>query len=121
VPLTLRVVMFVTAPPKLALPVTARLLEPPSSVLVKVTVVPFSVRPPASVTAPVYACVLLVVMLALIVLVPLTLSVVMFVTAPPKLELPVTARLLAPPSTVLLKVTVLPDSVRPPDKVTAPV
>ena len=60
-------------------------------------------------------------MLALIVLVPLTLRVVMFVTAPPKLALPVTARLLAPPSTVLVKVTVLPLNVRPPDKVTAPV
>ena len=64
---------------------------------------------------------LLMVMLALIVLVPLTLSVVMFVTAPPKLALPVTARLLAPPSTVLVKVTVLAVNVRPPAKVTAPV
>ncbi len=63
---------------------------------------------------------LLVVMLALIVLVPLTLRVVIFVTAPPKLALPVTVRLLAPPSTVLLKVTVVAVNVRPPDKVTAP-
>ncbi len=61
-----------------------------------------------------------VVTLALMVLVPLTLRVVMFVTAPPKLALPVTAKLLAPPSTVLVKLTVLPVSVRPPDKVTAP-
>ena len=121
VPLTLSVVMFVTAPPKLALPVTAKLLAPPSTVLVKVTVLAVNVRPPAKVTTPVYACVLLLVMLALIVLVPLTLSVVMFVTAPPKLALPVTARLLAPPSTVLVKVTVLLVNVRPPDKVTAPV
>jgi len=121
VPLTLRVVMFVTAPPKLALPVTVRLFAPPSTVLVKVTVLPDSVRPPAKVTAPVYACVLLVVMLALMVLVPLTLSVVMFVTAPPKLALPVTIRLLAPPSTVLVKVTVLAVNVRPPASITAPV
>ena len=64
---------------------------------------------------------LLVVMLALMVLVPLTLSVVMFVTAPPKLALAVTARLLAPPSTVLVKVTVLAVNVRPPLSVTAPV
>ncbi len=64
---------------------------------------------------------LLEVMLALIVLVPLTLSVVIFVTAPPKLALPVTARLLAPQSTVLVKVTVLAVNVRPPAKVTAPV
>ena len=67
------------------------------------------------------ACVLLVVMLALIVLVPLTLSVVMFVTAPPKLALPVTDRLLAPPTTVLVKVTVVAVSVRPPASVTPPV
>jgi len=59
--------------------------------------------------------------LALMELVPVTVRVVMFVTAPPKLALPVTIRLLAPPSTVLVKVTVLPVSVRPPDKVTAPV
>ena len=120
VPLTLRVVMFVTAPPKLALPVTVRELVPPSTVLVKVTVLAVNVRPPAKVTAPVYACVLLVVMLALMVLVPLTVRVVMFVTAPPKLALTVTARLLAPPSTVLLKVTVLAVNVLPPDKVAAP-
>ena len=63
---------------------------------------------------------LLVVMLALIVLVPLTLSVVMFVTAPPKLALPVMARELVPPATVLLKVTVLAVNVRPPASVTAP-
>ena len=49
--------------------------------------------------------VLLVVMLALIVLVPLTLRVVTPVTAPPKLALPVTAREFVPPATVLLKVT----------------
>jgi len=65
--------------------------------------------------------VLLLVMLALMVLVPLTLSVVMFVTAPPKLALPVTTSALVPPATVLLKVTVLPVNVRPPDKVTGPV
>ena len=59
--------------------------------------------------------------MALSVLVPLTLKVVMFVSAPPKLALPVTAREFAPPSTVLLKVTVLPASVRPPASVTAPV
>ncbi len=59
--------------------------------------------------------------MALMVLVPVTVRVVMFVTAPPKLALPVMVRLLAPPSTVLVKVTVLPDSVRPADKVTAPV
>ena len=53
VPVTVRVVMFVTAPPKLALPVTIRPLAPPATVLVKVTVVPLNVRPPASVTAPV--------------------------------------------------------------------
>ena len=53
VPLTLRVVTPVTAPPKLALPVTDRLLAPPSTVLLKVTVLPLNVRPPASVTAPV--------------------------------------------------------------------
>ena len=74
----------------------------------------------AKVTAPVYACAPVVVMLALIVLVPLTLSVVIFVTAPPKLALPVTAKLFAPPSTVLVKVTVLPVNVRPPASVTAP-
>ncbi len=121
VPLTLRVVMFVTAPPKLALPVTVREFVPPSTVLVKVTVLAVSVRPPASVAAPVYACVLLVVMLALIVLVPLTLKVVMFVTAPPKLALPVTVREFVPPSTVLVKVTVLAVNVRPPASVTTPV
>jgi len=59
--------------------------------------------------------------LALMVLVPLTLRVLTPVTAPPKLALPVTAREFAPPSTVLVKVTVLPVSVRPPDKITAPV
>jgi len=59
-------------------------------------------------------------MLALMVLVPLTLRVVMFVTAPPKLALPVTVREFVPPSTVLVKLTVLPVSVRPPAKVTAP-
>ena len=59
-------------------------------------------------------------MLALIVLVPLTLRVVTPVTAPPKLALPVMARELVPPATVLLKVTVLAVNVRPPDKVTAP-
>ncbi len=64
---------------------------------------------------------LLVVMLALIVLVPLTLRVVMFVTAPPKLALPVTVREFVPPSTVLVKVTVLAVNVRPPASVTAPV
>ncbi len=64
---------------------------------------------------------LLVVMLALMMLVPLTLRVVTPVTAPPKLALPVTARLLAPPSTVLVKVTVLAVNVRPPASVTAPV
>ena len=53
VPLTLSVVTPVTAPPKLALPVTARLLAPPATVLVKLTVVAVRVRPPASVTAPV--------------------------------------------------------------------
>ena len=58
-------------------------------------------------------------MLALIVLVPLTLRVFMFVTAPPKLALPVTARLLAPPSTVLVNVTVVPVSVVPAPRVTA--
>ena len=62
---------------------------------------------------------LLVVMLALMVLVPLTLRVVMFVTAPPKLALPVTARLLAPPSTVLVKVTVVALSVVAAPRVTA--
>ena len=67
------------------------------------------------------ACVLLLVMLALMVLVPLTLRVVTPVTAPPKLALPVMARKLVPPATVLLKVTVLAVSVRPPAKVTAPV
>ena len=113
--------MFVTAPPKLALPVTIRLLAPPSTVLVKVTVLPVSVRPPLSVTAPVYACVLLLVMLALMVLVPLTLRVVMFVTAPPKLAFPVTVSALLPPSTVLLKVTVLAVSVLAAPNVTAPV
>ena len=51
VPLTLRVLTPVTAPPKLALPVTARLLAPPSTVLVNVTVVPVSVVPAPSVTA----------------------------------------------------------------------
>ena len=45
--------MFVTAPPKLALPATARLFAPPSTVLVKLTVLAVRVRPPASVTAPV--------------------------------------------------------------------
>ena len=64
---------------------------------------------------------LVVVMLALMVLVPLTLRVVMFVTAPPKLALPETAREFAPPSTVLVKVTVLTVNVRPPASVTAPV
>ncbi len=59
--------------------------------------------------------------MALMVLVPLTLRVLTSVTAPPKLALPVTAREFAPPSTVLVKVTVLPVSVRPPDKITAPV
>ena len=121
VPLTVRVVMFVTTPPKLALPVTIRLLAPPSTVLLKVTVLPLNVRPPASVTAPVYACVLLLVMSALIVLVPLTLRVVTPVTAPPKLALPVTVSALLPPATVLLKVTVLAVNVRSPAIVTAPV
>ncbi len=64
---------------------------------------------------------LLVVMLALIVLVPLTVRVVMFVTAPPKLALPVTVRDLVPPATVLLKVTVLALSVLAAPNVTAPV
>jgi len=64
--------------------------------------------------------VLLLVMLALMVLVPLTLRVVTPVTAPPKLALPVMARELVPPATVLLKVTVLAVSVRPPLSVTAP-
>ena len=62
---------------------------------------------------------LLVVMLALMVLVPLTLRVVMFVTAPPKLALPVTDREFVPPSTVLVKVTVLALSVVPAPSVTA--
>ena len=53
VPLTLKLVMFVTAPPKLALPDTAREFVPPSTVLLKVTMLPVRVRPPASVTAPV--------------------------------------------------------------------
>jgi len=53
VPLTLRVVTPVTAPPKLALPVTTSALLPPATVLVKVTMLALSVRPPASVTAPV--------------------------------------------------------------------
>ena len=95
----------------------------PFTVLLKVTALLVVVRvvlAPKE-AAPVYACVLLVVMLALMVLVPLTLSVVMFVTAPPKLALPVTVRRLAPPSTVLLKVTVVPLCVRPPLSVTAPV
>ena len=60
-------------------------------------------------------------MLALMVVVPLTLRVLTPVTAPPKLALPVTAREFAPPATVLLKVTVLALSVRPPASVTAPV
>ena len=63
---------------------------------------------------------LLVVMLALMVLVPVTVRVVMFVTAPPTLALPVTVSALLPPATVLAKVTVVPANVRPPDKVTAP-
>ena len=51
VPLTLRVVTPVTAPPKLALPVMVSKLLPPASVLLKVTVLPASVRSPLSVTA----------------------------------------------------------------------
>ena len=55
VPLTLRVVTPVTAPPKLALPVTTSALLPPASVLLKVTLlsVVVSVLLPPSVTAPV--------------------------------------------------------------------
>ncbi|MEY3151186.1 MAG: hypothetical protein RLY92_1413, partial [Chloroflexota bacterium] len=41
----------VTAPPKLALPVTAREFAPPATVLVKVTVVPVNVLAAPSVTA----------------------------------------------------------------------
>ncbi len=134
VPLTLRVVMFVTAPPKLALPVTARLLAPPSTVLVKVTVVPVSVRPPDKVTAPVYACVPEVVMLALMVLVPLPVTLrLLSATVAPTVELKVTAPLpcaivrlcvsAVVPLTVLLKVTALLVVVRVvlAPKVTAPV
>ena len=51
-PLTLRVVTPVTAPPKLALPVTAREFAPPATVLVKVTVVPVNVLAAPSVTGP---------------------------------------------------------------------
>ena len=60
-----------------------------------------------------------VVMLALIVLVPLTLRVVTPVTAPRKLALPVTAREFVPPTTVLVKVTVLALSVVAAPRVTA--
>ena len=65
VPLTLRVVTPVTAPPKLALPVTTSALLPPATVLVKVTVVPVNVLAAPNVTAPLYACVPLVVIGAL--------------------------------------------------------
>ena len=64
---------------------------------------------------------LLVVMLALIVLVPLTLKVVTPVTAPPKLALPVIASELLPPATVLVNVTVLPARVAAAASVTGPV
>ena len=64
---------------------------------------------------------LLLVMLALMVLVPLTLRVVTPVSAPPKLALPVTAREFVPPATVLLKVTVVPVNVLAAPSVTAPV
>jgi len=53
VPLTLRVLTPVTAPPKLALPVTASALLPPASVLLKVTVLALSVLAAPNVTAPV--------------------------------------------------------------------
>ena len=65
VPLTLRVLTPVTAPPKLALPVTAREFAPPATVLVKVTVLPTRVVLAPKVTAPLYACVPLVVIGAL--------------------------------------------------------
>ena len=52
-PLTLRVVTPVTAPPKLALPVTVREFVPPATVLVKVTVLALSVVAAPKVTAPV--------------------------------------------------------------------
>ncbi len=114
VPVTVRVVMFVTAQPKLAVPVTIRLLAPPSTVLVKVTVLPVSVRPPDKVTAPVYACAPVVVMLALMVLVPLpvTLRLLRLVvppTTPPKLTAPLPCAIVSAcaPLTVLLKVTAL--------------
>ena len=65
VPLTLRVVTPVSAPPKLALPVTVSALLPPATVLLKVTVLALSVLAAPKVTAPLYACVPLVVIGAL--------------------------------------------------------
>ncbi len=52
-PLTLRVVTPVSAPPKLALPVTVSALLPPATVLLKVTVLAARVLAAPKVTAPV--------------------------------------------------------------------
>ena len=133
VPLTLRVVTPVTAPPKLALPVTTSALLPPATVLVKVTVLPTRVVAAPNVTAPVYACVLLVVTERSVMAPDPLMLRLLSATVAPTVELKVTAplpcaivRLCVPavvPLTVLLKVTALLVVVRVvlAPKVTAPV
>ena len=130
-PLTARLLRLVvppTIPPKLTAPLPCAIVRlcvlavVPLTVLLKVTALLVVVRVVLApkVTAPVYACAPVVVMLALMVLVPLTLRVLTPVTAPPKLALPVTAREFAPPATVLVKVTVVPVNVLAAPSVTGP-
>src|SRR5262249_42900241 len=130
-PLTERLVRPVTvsdaASPKTALPLMVRLLVPPPLTFpLNVVVEAVSVAPVPTVTAPVYDCVPLVVMvLVLIVVAPLTDRLVSPVTvsagASPKTALPLIARLLAPPPLIVpLKVAVEAVRVVPAASVTLP-
>ena len=120
-----------TAPVNVTVPVPAVFVSARDdvalfSVLLKLILlsVVAKVTPAPKVTAPVYPCVPVVVMLALIAVVPETLKVVKLVTAPPNDALPLMAKLLPAPSSVELNVTVEPVNVRvalDPLKVTAPV
>ncbi len=120
-----------TAPVNVTVPVPAVIVSARDelalfSVLLKVMLlsVVAKVTDAPNVTAPVYPCVPVVVILALMAVVPETLKVVMLVTAPPNDALPVMTKLLPAPSSVELNVTVVPVNVRvalEPLRVTAPV